>query len=62
MCCVLMLMYEEPVWCDLTPPGEARILCDVTIVSGRDRFGGLDSSGRNPYGVMQLLRERPYFV
>ena len=41
------------VWCDLTPPGvKARILCYLTIVSGRARFGGLDSSGRSPYGVI----------
>ena len=36
------------LWCS----GEARILCDLTIVSGRARFSGLVSSGRSPYGVI----------
>ena len=28
------------------------VLRDLTIVSGIARFGGLDSSGRSPYGVI----------
>ena len=31
---------------------EKPVLCDLTIVSGRARFGGLDSSRRSPYGVI----------
>ena len=40
---------------------EKPVLCDLTIVLGRARFGGLDSSGRSLYGVIQLLQERPVF-
>ena len=29
-----------------------RILCDLTIVSGRTPFDGLDSSGRSPHDVI----------
>ena len=38
---------------------EKPVLCDLTIYSGRARFGGLDSSGRRPYCVIWLLRETP---
>ena len=32
---------------------EKPVLCDLTIVSGRARFGGLDSSGRGPSCVIK---------
>ena len=40
---------------------EMPILCDITMVSGRARFGGFNSSGRSPYCVTNNKSGRARF-